>query len=99
MCLRFITNPDVPGTEKLAVCRDFRPRDFRCPLKSRDITAVGDLAPPMCVFNAKGWTRSLAATAVLRLAYEKNEFMQAGIVMSTASALLIPKRDLLIPKP
>lgn len=34
----------------------------------------------MCVFNIKGWSRTLAAVAILRCAYENEEFMKARII-------------------
>ena len=77
-----MTNPDCPGTEKLAVCKLMEPRtqehERLWNARSKDVGAASFLAPPMCVFNIKGWTRSLAATVVLRCAYEIPEFKNAA---------------------
>ena len=75
-----MTDPNIPGTEKLAVCSYFGSRGDRLwKVKSEDLGASSGLTPPMEVFNIKGWTRSLAATAVLRLAFESDEFMKVRL--------------------
>ena len=77
--VRFCSDPNQPGTEKLAICRPFqnKPGDQRLwSLESADVGGQPDWAPPMCVFNIKGWTRSLAATVILRSAYENPEVLK-----------------------
>ena len=81
--LRFLSDSNVPGVEKLAVCGRFgeSASDKRIwSLTSSSLGAATDLAPPMCVFNIKGWSRTLAAVAILRCAYENEEFMKASIM-------------------
>lgn len=79
MVLRFCSCPDTPGTEKLAICALFEgaQKQRLWTLKSEDLGATKGLAPPMSVFNIKGWTRTLAATVVMRCAYECDEFVKA----------------------
>ena len=86
---RFVTDANVAGTEKLAVCSlekvgkmaGSEPRLWRC--DSDDVDAPKGLASPMSVFNIKGWSRSLAATAVMRCAYEDEGFRKAGLLIIT----------------
>ena len=79
---RFQTDPDE-SAEKLSVvarsqgCRTTPSVSWT--MDSGEIGASKGLAGVMCVFNVKGWSRSLAATAILRCAYEETEFYKAGI--------------------
>lgn len=77
-----ITDPDVPGTEKLAVSK--LRKEFGCCPKfqfaSVDIdSSYGQLMQPHNVFFAKGWSRSVSAYAVWLCAYEQPAFFQAGL--------------------
>ena len=49
-------------------------------LASSDVGCPGGmaLAGVMAVFNVKGWSRSLAATAILRCAFKAPEFFKVG---------------------
>ena len=79
--MRFQTDPNIPGTEKLAVRSRFAPQNDEERLwtvSSQDLGASAGLAPPMCVFNVKGWTRSLTASLILLCAFECDDFMKAG---------------------
>ena len=79
---RFQTDPDE-SAEKLSVvarsqgCRTTPSVSWT--MDSGEIGASKGLAGVMRVFNVKGWSRSLAATAILRCAYEKTEFYEARI--------------------
>ena len=82
--LRFLTDADTPGVEKLAVCslekvRRMRTSERLWNIDSTWIEAEKGLAPPMAVFNVKGWSRSLAAVAIMMCAYEKEDFRKAAL--------------------
>ena len=90
-CLRFSTDPNNPGTEKLAVAA-IEPSFLvsapaRPTLQATDIVAdegVGkDLLNPMSVFHVKGWTRSVCAITVLLHAFKDQDALKAGHSLST----------------
>ena len=84
LLLRFQTDPNIPGTEKLAISAirkdlvthpqpSFRPSD----LSGDDATS--SMLEPMSVFLVKGWTRSLCAIVCLAHCYENpDEILKAG---------------------
>ena len=78
-----ITDPDVPGTEKLAISK-LRRELGCCPkfeFASVDIDPGYDqLMRPRGVFFAKGWSRSVSAYAVWLCAYEQPSFFKAGLL-------------------
>ena len=71
--LRMLTDPNCPGTEKLAVSA-IKPELLTCPhmpVRLSEITAEKtDSLPPMSLFLVKGWSRCVAMTACLLHAYE-----------------------------
>ena len=82
-----ITDPDVPGTEKLAISK-LRRELGCCPkfgFASVDIDPGYDqLMQPHGVFFAKGWSRSVSAYAVWLCAYEQPSFFKAGLLPLSA---------------
>ena len=68
-----LTDPNCPGTEKLAVSA-IKPELLTCPhmpVRLSEITAEKtDSLPPMSLFLVKGWSRCVAMTACLLHAYE-----------------------------
>ena len=84
--LRFATDPNLAGTEKLAVAA-IEPSFLalgraRPALQATDIVGdegVGkDMLGPMSVFNVKGWTRSVCAITVLLHGFEDQDAVKAG---------------------
>ena len=83
--MRFCTNPDRPGTEKLVVS-DIHPEILTSPrvmLRCADICVDGkkhvNLLPPMSLFLVKGWSRCVAAVACLLHAYEEPEAFEVSV--------------------
>ena len=81
--LRFATDPNLGGVEKLSVSKP-------CPgmmvgVPSLSVTDVVDdetsqgIIPPLGVLFVKGWTRGMAALAVMACAYADPEFLKARI--------------------
>ena len=80
-CYRFKTSPDIPGTEKLAVSL-IRPEleHHRTQLILSDVILdekQGDYLPPMSVFMVKGFSRCVAAIAVLVHGWQDEYAFQA----------------------
>lgn len=73
---RFTTNPDIPGTEKLAVSSIRRELLSMDPPLVGEIGCAGDL-PPMSTFLVKGWSRSVAAVVCLLHAWQEPEALEA----------------------
>ena len=83
--LRFLTDSNLGGVEKLTVCL---PAGNMCQgrttLKPGDVVTtaldtadVSQYVPPMGLFLVKGWTRSLACMCVLACAWENPAFFEA----------------------
>ena len=80
--LRFKTNPDIAGTERLAVSQ-IRPELASTHVPKLALHAVCPHAPsdslgPMSVFMVKGWSRALGAVCCMLHAYEEEEAFKAG---------------------
>ena len=80
--LRFRTNADMAGTEKVAVAQirpELKPADFPT-IAVGDVTSSMDsgMLAPMSVFCVKGWSRCVCAVACMRHAYETPEAFKAG---------------------
>lgn len=81
--LRFSTDPDTPGTEKLAVA-EILPAYIsgtRPSFSAVDICQESkSLLAPMSLFHVKGWTRACCAITCLLHAYTSpDEVLQAGL--------------------
>ena len=78
---RFLTDADIPGTEKLAVSA-IRPEMMTSApvvLRTADITTSKNPSlAPMSVFLVKGWSRCVAAVTCLLFAFEERDVFQAG---------------------
>lgn len=70
--LRFLTDADIAGTERLAVSEI--KKDYATQHISLDTAEISDSAKgllgPMTVFLVKGWSRCLCAVVCLLHAYE-----------------------------
>ena len=81
--LRFATDPNIAGTEKLAVAE--KPSTLTNPMPALRATDISDEAKgfldPMACFHVKGWTRSRCALTVLLHCYENPDVLQAGVRM------------------
>lgn len=78
--MRFLTNPDVPGTEKLAISSFRTEKGVKppFPLKAEQVGYPANSLAPQSAFMVKGWSRSMAAWTILLAAYEDKEFAEVG---------------------
>ena len=80
LALRFQTNPDAGGVEKLTISAPRREFKLASPweLQVEDISpeSAGLLAPHDLIF-VKGWSRSLAALTVALCGWEDATFLEA----------------------
>lgn len=79
--LRFVTDSNVGGVEKLTVCL-LPPTMYvnRPVMKAADISNDGGLCDPFTLLFVKGWTRSLGAVAVMLAAFENDDLLKADRV-------------------
>lgn len=82
---RFLTDPNTPGVEKLAISAlrpdaGLRPQhDVTC----QDLGIDQSILQPQAIVMVKGWARSVAAVTVMLCLFECEEMRQAGDVKST----------------
>lgn len=79
--LRFLSNPDRPGTEKLAITA-LRPEAGIVPphnISASDIGVDADVLAPMNCMMVKGWSRSLAALTVMTCLWKCEKFQKARV--------------------
>lgn len=88
---RFSTDPDIPGTEKVAVA-EIKPEyvhTARPTFAASDITdspEASTMLQPQSCFLVKGWTRSVCCTTCLLHAYEMpDEVLKAWVVSGVAT--------------
>ncbi len=85
---RFKTSPDIPGTEKLAVSL-IRPELEHYITQQLSVSDIildekrGDYLAPMSVFMVKGFSRCVAAIAVLVHGWQDEYAFQAISVCSS----------------
>ena len=80
----FLSNPDIPGTEKLVICGsdDRWLSNQRIYLSPREIGDLhGNLLAPQSVFAVKGFNRSTCALLVILACYELVPLMEAGSIL------------------
>ena len=84
----FLSNPDIPGTEKLCVSVA-EPTWLASPKMDLEVSECGmpddGIAPPESFFFVKGWSRSVCCLAVLWFSFKSEEFRQARNLIFTAS--------------
>lgn len=51
-----------------------------------DIAGDAELVSPLALFYVKGWTRSVAAVAIMACCYEKEAFLEADLVSFLAQS-------------
>lgn len=88
--LRFATDSDVGGVEKLTACL-MPPNMYvnRPVMKAADISNDVELCDPFTILFVKGWTRSLGALTVMLAAYENEDILKAGCSDTDLSRLHI----------
>lgn len=78
----FLTDPNIPGTEKLVVCAvdDKWLTGHRMWMSAAELSIDSGekLLPPHTVFAVKGFNRSVCGLLVLLAAYEMPLLMEAG---------------------
>lgn len=76
--LRFVTDSNVGGAEKLSVCL-LPPTMYvnRPVMKAADISNDGGLCDAFTLLFVKGWTRSLGCVAVMLAAFENDDLLKA----------------------
>ena len=87
---RFKSDPNIPGTEKLAVAEiraELMPANFP-KITLQEVTDAPGLLGPMSVFLVKGWSRCVSAVACLLHAYESPEAFQARCQFLQISLLI-----------
>ena len=81
---RFMTDPTIPGVERLVVCsmqpeHGMKPKfEFEAGEVSEDAVSQHWIPPHQC-FLVKGWTRTVAAMTVMLAAYDCPAFFQATV--------------------
>lgn len=83
--VRFTTDPNEGGVEKLAVAEQFPqfgmvPAHRLClsDMDGGEVETHNNMADPHSFFFVKGWSRMYAAYSVLLCCYERDDFLQAG---------------------
>ncbi|CAK9102569.1 Uncharacterized protein SCF082_LOCUS47960, partial [Durusdinium trenchii] len=83
----FLTNPDLPGTEKLVICTvDEKWLSVRRVWVSAAELALASgekLISPQSVFTVKGFNRSVCALLVLMATMEMPALMEAGVTLTS----------------
>ncbi|CAK9105262.1 Uncharacterized protein SCF082_LOCUS49072 [Durusdinium trenchii] len=83
----FLTNPDLPGTEKLVICTvDEKWLSVRRVWVSAAELALASgekLISPQSVFTVKGFNRSVCALLVLLATMEMPALMEAGVTLTS----------------
>lgn len=79
--VRFLSDPDLGGCEKISVSL---PTSGMCahrpPLTVADVTGAtdgADLVEPMALLIVKGWTRCFALWFLMACAWESEEYLKA----------------------
>lgn len=80
--LRFQTDPDLGAVEKLSISKPCLGMMGDVPKISIadivDDAASTHMIPPLGVLFVKGWTRGIAALAIMACCYEDKSFLEAG---------------------
>lgn len=86
--LRFATDPNLGGTEKLTIAKPCSGMMGDVPkIKVTDVVsdpAFRHVIPPLSIAFVKGWTRGMAAIAIMACAYEDKAFLEARTCLATA---------------
>ena len=80
----FLTDPDVPGVEKLCAAKPLE-KWLLSPLSkinSDDIGGAQGLVGPGSAFMVKGWNRSVCALAILVASYKNLDLFKAAMFAS-----------------
>ncbi len=82
LCLRFLSDPNLGGCEKVIISAPVSNMCTKKPnFKATDVTGDGNaksLVAPMSLLIVKGWTRSFAAWVVMVAMYESEAILQAS---------------------
>lgn len=86
--LRFATDPNIGATEKLTIAKPCSGMMADVPkIQLTDVVAdpaFRHVIPPLSIAFVKGWTRGMAAIAIMACAYEDKAFLEARTCLTTA---------------
>ena len=89
-----MTDPNLGGVEKLSVSKPCPGMMVGVPsLSMNDVVNDGasqGIIPPLGVLFVKGWTRGMAALAVMACAYADPEFLKATIACTCHMFFCVP---------